>query len=72
VIDESFPMAAAPYESTFQENGELCFLADIPTLAHIGRSFDELSESSFSYVAPEQEQQQWRQLADRLEQLRVR
>jgi hypothetical protein len=33
------------------------------------RRFDALSETSFDYVAREQEQRQWRQLAGRLEQL---
>src|SRR5436190_1167561 len=66
---EGFPMPVAPYENTFREDGELCFLAEVPALAHIGGRFDELSESSFCYVAPDQEQQRWRQLAGRLEQL---
>lgn len=62
-------MPVAPYDSTFWRDGELCFLAEVPALAHIGRRFDELSESSFHYVAPDQELRQWRQLAGRLEHL---
>jgi hypothetical protein len=57
----------APYEQTFRHDGNLCFFAPVPALAHIGQRFEELSDASFHYQAPEGEQHQWRQLVHRLE-----
>lgn len=62
-------MVAPPYQTPFWRDGELCFFAEVPAFAQIGQRFDELSALSFNYVAPAQEQQQWRQFARRLEQL---
>jgi hypothetical protein len=62
-------MPPAPYEATFRDDGELCFLAEVPALSHIGRRFSELSDRSTHFVAPPEEQARWRGLTQRLEKL---
>jgi hypothetical protein len=59
-------MSAAPYETTFRHDGELCFLAPVPALAQIGLRFDGLFEASKNYLAPPDECKPWRELSARL------
>ncbi len=59
----------APYEQTFRAGGDLCFYADVPALAHIGKRFSELSDGWFGASAPPEELEQWRKLVARLEEV---
>ncbi|MBW3599566.1 MAG: hypothetical protein KY475_20130, partial [Planctomycetes bacterium] len=65
-------MTKQPYEQTFPRGGRLCFFAPAPALAHIGERFDELSDASFCYEAPAEEQERWKRLVRRLESLAER
>ncbi len=62
-------MCAAPYETTFRHDGNLCFLAPVPALEGIGGRFDELFEASQNYHAPPEECRPWRELSERLQEI---
>jgi hypothetical protein len=62
-------MADAPYENTFRRGGDLCFLADVPAWKHIGARYEELTTAASDYVAPAAEQEQFRRLCERLQEL---
>lgn len=62
-------MAGHPYEITFQRDGELCFVAELPALARIGARHEELIEAWTHYQAPAEEIEPWQRLTERLAQL---
>jgi len=68
-LDEVARMSSAPYEETFQHQGDLCFLAEVPALAHIGERFDQIDEEWLEYTASDEELERWRQFAARVGEL---
>ena len=59
-------MTSQPYKNTFKQGGDLCFLAELPSLAHLGRDFEALIDDWTHYRGPPEEIEPWKKLSQRL------
>lgn len=62
-------MTSQPYQNTFKQDGQLCFVADLPAWGHFGRDFDALEDEWTHYQGPPEEIEPWKKLAQRLGEL---